>query len=71
VVSLAGDDPHRLVEYRERLAAQVAPLGYSELFVRTFLNVSPGDVVAIAFTPSAAFSQTPGPKAGAPLQSPA
>lgn len=71
VVPLAGDDPHRLVAYRERLAAQVAPLGFSDVFVRTFLNVAPGDVVAISFTPSAAFSQTPGPKAGAPLQPPA
>lgn len=68
VVALAADDPHLLAAYRQRLAQQVAPLGFSEGFVRTFLSVAPGDVVAIEFTPSAAFQQTPGPKAGAPLQ---
>ena len=71
VVPLEADDPHLLAAYRSRLAARVAPLGFSELFVRTLLNVVPGDVVAIAFTPSGAFSQTPGPKAGSPLRSPA
>jgi hypothetical protein len=71
VVPLAADDPYLLAAYRGRLAARVAPLGFSEMFVRTLLNVVPGDVVAIAFTPSDAFSQTPGPKAGSPLQSPA
>jgi len=70
VVPLTEDDPHLLAAYRGRLAAYVAPLGFSEAFVRTFLNVPPGDVVAIAFTPSAAFTQTPGPKAGSPLQAP-
>ena len=71
IVPLAADDPHLLAAYRSRLAARVAPLGFSEAFVRTLLNAVPGDVVAIAFTPSGAFSQTPGPKAGSPLQSPA
>lgn len=68
VVPLAADDPHLLAAYRTRLAARVAPLGFSEAFVRAVLSVVPGDVVAIAFTPSGAFSQTPGPKAGFPLQ---
>jgi hypothetical protein len=71
IVPLTADDPHLLAAYRSRLAARVAPLGFSEVFVRTLLNVVPGDVVAIAFTPTAAFSQTPGPKAGSVLQSPA
>jgi len=71
IVPLAADDPHLLAAYRSRLTARVAPLGFSELFVRTLLNVGAADVVAIAFTPSGAFSQTPGPKAGTPLQSPA
>ena len=68
VVPLAPDDPHVLAAYRGSMTARVAPLGFSESFVRAFLSVAPGDVVAIAFTPSAAFSQTPGPKAGSPLK---
>jgi hypothetical protein len=69
VVPLAADDPHLVATYRSRLAASVAPLGFPEAFVRAVLSVVPGDVVAIAFTPTGAFSQTPGPKAGSPLQS--
>jgi short subunit fatty acids transporter len=71
VVPLTSEDPHLLAAYRSALAARVAPLGFTEAFIRTFLSVTPGDVVAIAFTPSAAFSQTPGPRAGSPLKSPA
>jgi len=69
VVPLAADDPHLIASYRSRLSARVEPFGFSEVFVRALLSVVPGDVVAIAFTPNGAFSQTPGPKAGAPLQS--
>ena len=68
VAPLAADDPHLLAEYRGQLARQVAPFGHSEAFVRKLLSVAPGDVVAISFTPSAAFLQTPGPKAGSPLR---
>jgi hypothetical protein len=71
VVSLEPDDPHLIAAYRAKLGAQVAPLGFSEAFVRSLLSIAPGDVVAIAFTPCAAFLQTPGPKAGSALRSPA
>ena len=71
VVSLEPDDPHLIAAYRTKLAAQVAPLGFSEAFVRSLLSIAPGEVVAIAFTPCAAFLQTPGPKAGSALRSPA
>jgi hypothetical protein len=70
VVPLEADDPHLLAAYRSRLAAQVAPFGFSEAFVRSLLSIAAGDVVAVAFTPSDAFLQTPGPKAGSPLRSP-
>jgi hypothetical protein len=68
---LEADDPHRIAAYRARFAAQVASFGHSEAFVRKVLGVAPGDLVAIAFTPCGAFLQTPGPKAGSPLGSPA
>ncbi len=68
VVPLEADDPHLLAAYRQRMVAGIAPLGFTPEFVRTFMNVAPGDVVAVAFTPSAAYLQTPGPNAGARLE---
>lgn len=46
------------------LIDDVAVLGYQEAFGRTFLAYEPHDLVAVTFTPSAAFAQTPGPQAG-------
>lgn len=70
VVPLASEDPHLWAAYRARMAAAVQQHGFSEAFVRAMLNAPSGDVVAVAFTPTAAFVQTPGPKAGTPLQGP-
>ena len=46
---------------------EVVPLGMSEAVVRAILAYQPDDLVSVVYSPSAAFSQTPGPKAGAPL----
>lgn len=46
---------------------QVVPLGIPEGIVRVILAYTLDDLVTVVFTPSAAFSQTPGPKAGKPL----
>jgi hypothetical protein len=67
VVPLTEEDPHLLAAYRRRMVEEIRPIGFTEAFVRTLLAVTPGDAVAVAFTPSAAFLQTPGPKAGMPL----
>lgn len=67
VVPSTPDDPHLWSSYRARLTAEDRPLGFSDAFVRAMLSPASGDVVAVAFTPSAAFQQTPGPRAGAPL----
>lgn len=67
VVPLRDDDPHVWAAYRERITAELRRIGFSDVFVRTMLKVSSGDIVAVAFEPSAAFVQTPGPKAGTPL----
>lgn len=47
--------------------AEVLPLGMMEDVVRALFAYSPDDLVLVAYTPSAAFSQTPGPKAGEPI----
>ena len=46
------------------LTTDVARLGYTETFARTMLAFEADDVVAVTFTPTAAFAQTPGPQAG-------
>jgi hypothetical protein len=48
----------------DALVKDVAPLGYSEIFVRTLLAYEPEDLVEVTFTPTSAFAQTPGPQAG-------
>jgi hypothetical protein len=47
--------------------AELCPLGYQERWVRTVFEATPAQVQAVRFTPSSAFAQTPGPRAGAPL----
>lgn len=46
---------------------EVIPLGMPELVVHTILAYEPDDLVTVVYSPSSAFSQTPGPKAGTPL----
>ena len=65
VVSLAPGDHERMAAQAAALAADIIGIGYREDPVRTLLAYAPEDVVAVAFTPAAAFQQTPGPNAGA------
>ncbi|MGE3160475.1 MAG: hypothetical protein AB7K53_00320 [Burkholderiales bacterium] len=51
----------------EGFAAELAALRYDESVVRAALWFDPQALVAVGFTPCAAFQQTPGPRAGAPL----
>lgn len=64
---LAGGDAELASRWLEGFAAELAALGYDETAVRAFDWCDPAGLVAISFTPSAAFQQTPGPRAGAPL----
>lgn len=54
--------------YRDGFVAELEGLGYDPRLVRTFLSCAANDLVALEFSPDAAFSQTPGPHAGQPLQ---
>jgi hypothetical protein len=49
---------------RVALVREMAALGYTEVLVRTILAYEPADLVAVTFTPTSAFAQTPGPQAG-------
>jgi len=46
---------------------EVLPLGMTEEVVRTLFAFTADDLVTVTYSPSAAFSQTPGPNAGKPL----
>lgn len=54
--------------YREAFVQELRPLGFDERPIRAFLACEPDDLVRIAFSPCAAFTQTPGPHAGKPLE---
>ena len=69
VSGLTADDFQIVAAYPAAFARQLAPLGFEEIQVRTLLSYPSADIVGISFTPSEAYSQTPGPKAGEPLRS--
>jgi len=67
VVDLAPGDAARMAEHAELVIADLKLLGYGDALLRALFGHVPDDVSAVAFTPSAAFTQTPGPGAGARL----
>ena len=67
IVPLEPGDVELVQRYVDAFVAELTPFGYPEPFVRAFLGSMPDDLAAVHFTISAAFSQTPGPQAGAPL----
>jgi hypothetical protein len=61
-----GDWP-MIGAHMEAAVAELCPLGYGETWVRTVFEATPAQVQAVRFTPTSAFAQTPGPRAGEPL----
>jgi hypothetical protein len=55
-------------QYTEAIVAHIAPLGYSEAGLRCYFAHAPEQLVAVTFTPTVAYDQTPGPQAGGRLQ---
>jgi hypothetical protein len=68
VGAASGEDRAFSQRYVDTFVAVLAGLGYSEPVFRALLWADPDDLVAVTFSPSAAFDQTPGPRAGAPLR---
>lgn len=67
VEPLEAGDPERVAAYRAAFVRCLLPLGFTEATVRALLDCQDGDLVALTFTPEAAFNQTPGAQAGEPL----
>ncbi|RJG06120.1 hypothetical protein D3870_08985 [Noviherbaspirillum cavernae] len=68
VTGLIDGDLQCVDRYRIDFATEVAPLGFGGPLIRTLLACPAADIVALRFTPSEAYSQTPGPRAGEPLK---
>jgi hypothetical protein len=66
VAAVTKHDRELMAVYVRQFAAAIGHLGFSEEFTRAFF-ASPEDEVAIEFTPTDGFEQTPGPSAGARL----
>jgi hypothetical protein len=65
--ALEPGDVDRIAAWVDAFVVQLERIGYPEQLTRTFLDVPERDYLALRFTPTHAFTQTPGPDAGAPL----
>jgi hypothetical protein len=67
VDTVAPEERARLAEYREGMVRELGVVGQPPEYTRALLTFDPADLVAVTFTPTSAYTQTPGPNAGAPL----
>jgi hypothetical protein len=67
-VSVCKADIERIEAYGDAIVAAVCPLGFDESLVRAVMWFDRNDMIAVEFTASEAFLQTPGPRAGEPLK---
>ena len=68
VAPLAPGDAEIVARHVDNFAEELGALGYPRDVVRTSQWCEAAELRAVTFTPSAAFEQTPGPGAGAPLR---
>lgn len=64
----AGGELQQAQQLTEQLIEDIVSLRFHEQGVRTLLSIDDADLVAVVFTPSAVFGQTPGPRAGERLE---
>jgi hypothetical protein len=67
LVPVEPTDRACLERYAAAYAAELSRLGWGVDTGRVLVWCEPAELVAVAFTPAAAFNQTPGPRAGASL----
>jgi hypothetical protein len=67
IVPIEPGDVELAARYVDAFVGGLEPLGYPGAVIRAFLASRADDLVAVRFTPSVGFSQTPGPDAGAAL----
>jgi hypothetical protein len=64
VEKLLKSDKKIVTSYRHAFVEHLEKFGYSPNLIEALLTPESDDFVAVTFTPSTAFSQTPGPNAG-------
>ena len=70
ITPLAPDDPPHIERYLRDFADEIGQLGFTQDVADTLVVRRMDELVAVHFTPLAAFEQTPGPTAGQPLARP-
>jgi hypothetical protein len=65
---LAPGDRETVARHVDNFVDELGRLGYPRDVVRAYHWSDPDELRAVTFTPTAAFEQTPGPGAGAPLR---
>lgn len=68
VGELEAGDADLVEAYRQAFCDELAELGHRAEFTHALLGDPSERVVAVSFTPNGAFQQTPGPRAGRPLE---
>jgi hypothetical protein len=64
ITPVKPSDRNIMREYGEAFFAEIVALGYDDEFTRALVSGTTDEAVAVSFEPSAAFEQTPGPRAG-------
>ena len=70
ITPLAADDPPHIERYLRDFADEIGQLGFTQDVADTLVVRRMDELVAVHFTPLAAFEQTPGPNAGRALNNP-
>lgn len=71
MLPLAAADGRHLAAFRRAFIADLTAIGYAADFADAVVPPDDESLVAVRFTPTAAFDQTPGQNAGNPLDKPA
>ena len=69
VEAATPEDLATLPGYAGQLDDELRSIGLPASFARAMIAVDPADVVAVRFTPTEIYDQTPGPRAGAAITS--
>ena len=63
-----AEDLRAMQAYWQAFAGEIGTLGFEPRVARTLFDFALDDIVGVRFTPRAGFDQTPGPRAGAALE---
>ena len=68
LLPLAPGDREIMLAYARAFHAEIVGVGYDDPFTASLVAPAADEAVAVEFTPTAVFDQTPGPEAGKPLE---